>query len=264
MIDFDVFLFTYNHLNVTKRCIDALYRNTTEFNFLLTVVDDSTDDTPEYFAQLSKEKGNIQFLHSDEHFRNMDEKYNLALKYTENPFIVFLANSVMAEPGWISYATQLIKENPRIAQVGVKSVLPGGMIENAGVFVCDNEIRCIGTGEPGHRYSFTYEIDAVGQNACIYRREAIANGFDFSEYIPYSGPTDIDHCLTLKEKGWEIWYCGNGAVYHLTKTTRGDNPNFDNDEAECRCRFAAKWNHIIRRTHEEVMANFKGFKYSEV
>jgi len=44
MYDFDVFLFTYNHLEMTINCIKALYKNTTEFNFLLTVVDDSKDE----------------------------------------------------------------------------------------------------------------------------------------------------------------------------------------------------------------------------
>ena len=257
--DFDIILLTHNHLEQTIKCVDAIYNNTTDFSFRLTVSDDSTDSTPEYFRKLNKY--NLQFLHSDKPFEDFDKVLNFGIQNTDCGFVVALTNSTLVEPGWISYALDLIKNNPDIAIVGVKSVKPNGLIENAGIFVCDNDVMCVGTDEPGHRYSFIYDVDAVGGNCCLYRRELIKDGFgtSFSYYLPFSGHTDIDHCLTLKSQGWRIVYCGNGAVYHFGAYTRGLNKDFCDKENEDKKRFRARWQHLLNRNYNEVMPSIKGF-----
>jgi GT2 family glycosyltransferase len=259
--EFDVLLPTHNRLESSINCVNALYKNTTEHSFLLTVLDDSTDLTPEYFERLCKEKDNIQFIHSDIEFYNWDKKFNLGLEKTDCPLVVLLGNSNLVEPGWISYGLELIKYNLDIGVVGFKTVSPNGLIENAGVTVCDDNVRCIGKGEPGHRYSFTYEVDAVGGNVCLYRRDALKQvPFNFSEYLPYSGHVDIDHCLSLKEKGWKVYYCGSGTVYH-TEGTREQFPDFLKNENECKKIFQEKWKHLVHRSYNEVVSSFKGFIY---
>ncbi len=263
MYDFDVILLTHNHLELTIKCVDALYKNTSEFNFRLTVSDDSTDSTPEYFKNLSRKKNNIQFLHSEMPFGDFDKVLNFGIAKTDSPYVVALTNSTLVEPGWISYALEIIKNNPDIAVVGVKSVSLNGLIQNAGVFVCDRDVRCIGLNEPGHRYSYTYEVDAVGGNCCIYRREVVKDGFgdSFSYYLPFSGHTDIDHCLTLKQQGWKIMYCGNGAVYHVSAATRGEDNHFCDKENESKRRFKVRWQYLMERNHSDVISSFKGFVY---
>jgi GT2 family glycosyltransferase len=258
MYEFDVLLLTYNRLELTINCVNALYKNT-DYPFRLTVIDDSTDLTPEYFERLCRERDNIQFLHEDQHFENWDKKFNLGLEKTDCPFVVMLGNSNLVEHSWISSGLELIKRDPDIGVVGFKTVYPNGLIQNAGIFVCDNDVRCIGGGEPGHRYSFTYEVDAVGGNVCLYRREVFEEvPFDFSYYLPYAGHIDIDHCLTLKERGWKVYYCGSGVVYH-TEGTREQFPDFYTKEKECKKRFQVKWKHLVERPYAEVVGSFKGF-----
>lgn len=256
MYEFDVFLNCYNRLELTINCVNALYKHTQDFLFRLTVLDDSNDPidlTPEYFQRLSKEKDNIQYVHPpNRRFRDYDERYNWGLERTDCPYVIFLNNSCLVEPGWIAYPLSMMKENAQIGVVGIKSVKPNGLIENAGVILCDNEIRNIGWDEPGHRYSFIYQVDAVGSNACLFRREAIKEGFDFSYYLPWHGPSDIDYCLQLKQKGWGIYYCGYASVVHHMAATRSQDPLYLSNFNENMKRFRARWQYLLDREQAAI------------
>ena len=247
MYDFDVFLISHNHLELAINCVNALYKNTKDFYFRLTVLDDSTDETPQYFKRISKEKGNIQYLNPGRPFTNIDEMFNLGLTKTDCPFIVSLNNSCRVEPEWIGSSLNIMGKDERVAAVGIKIVKPNGMIESAGVMLYGGEVRSIGLDEPSHRCSFVYEADAVGANCCLFRREAVKDGFDFSYYLPFGGYEDVDYCLQLKDKGWKIIYCGYGAVYHDGAATRGENPDFWDKINENRKRFVARWSHLLAR-----------------
>ncbi len=248
MYELDVFLVTHNHLELTIKCVDALYKNTAEFPFRLNVLDDSTDLTPQYFERLSKEKDNIQYLNPGRPFKNIDDIYNYGLPRTDCPYVVVLNNSCMVERGWIGSALQIMKRDDKVGAVGFKTLhWPSGTIENAGVLLFDNEVRNIGLDEAAHLYSFVYKVDAVGASACLFRREAIKEGFDFSYYMPFGGYEDIDYCLSLKQKGWEIMYCGYGAVYHDGAATRGRDPAFWDKFNENKKRFAIRWRHLLDR-----------------
>lgn len=249
MYDFDIFLVTHNHIELTIPCVDALYKNTADFNFRLTVLDDSTDRiTPIYFEDKTKEKGNIQYLHSDVPFKDPSEMYNLALPKTECETVVVMTNSCRVEKGWIGAAVQIMKKDERVGAVGFKTIkYPNGIIENAGVLLFNNEVRNIGLDEMGHLYSFVYEVDATGGNACLFRREAIKGGFDYSYYMPFGGFEDIDYCLQLKKKGWKIMYCGYGTVFHEGAVTRGQDPSFWDKFNENKKRFQVRWQHLLDR-----------------
>lgn len=245
--DFDVFLITHNHLNVTMGCIEALYKNTTEFKFRLTVLDDSTEETPLYFKRIAREKGNIQYLNPGHPFTGVDEMWNLALSKTDCPLFVVMTNSTMVEPMWIGSALKIMEKHKRVGVVGFKTVKMNGTIENAGVLLYGGEARNIGLDEPGHRFSFVYDVDAVGANCCLFRREAINGGFDFSYYLPFGGFDDIDYCLQLKQRGWTIIYCGYGAVYHNGAATRFEDPAYWEKFNENKKRFVARWKHLLDR-----------------
>ena len=252
MYDFDVFLILHNRLELTINCINALYENTKQFNFRLTVLDDSTDETPQYFKRISQEKGNIQYIQHGRPFKNWDEMFNLGIANTDCPIFITLNNSCTVEPVWVGSILKLMEQDKDIGIGGIKSLQPNGLIECAGVLIYGDEIKCVGLGEAGHRYSFVYEPDAIGSNCCLFRREMAKNGFDFSYYVPFGGYEDIDFCLQMKERGWKIMYCGYGAVYHIGKATRGQRPEFEENTDENMRRFTKRWGHLLAREISQV------------
>ena len=76
----DVHVPTHGHLELTIRCLDALYRHT-QAPFHLIVTDDSTDLTPLWFNQFLKQHDKVTYIHSDVPYKSGNQFFNRALAH---------------------------------------------------------------------------------------------------------------------------------------------------------------------------------------
>lgn len=241
----DIILITHNKLGNTIQCLDALYQNT-PIPFKLTIIDDSTDLTPEYIGKLALEKGNINFVRPEVKLLSGNQTINIALKLTQSDPVIFLCNSTFVEPDWLFFALKLMGENSDVGLVGFKILYPEtNLIIEAGEMMnwVTGDRYNIGMGELGHRHSYIREVDAVGWSAILIRRNAIPEGgFDENFYIGWRGNDDTDNCLEMKKRGWKIMYNGLGTVYHQLSSCMGDGTEQGRMEsAENYRRFKEKW-----------------------
>ncbi len=231
---------THGRLDLTMQCIDTLYGNTRS-PFDLIVVDDSTDETPAYFARIGKEKPNVTYIHSDTPYEECNIKFNIGLEHTKTPYMVTVMNSVLVEPEWEIVALQLMKNDPKIGIIGFKCILPDRTIESAGIKMvkwlpCD-----LGRGQPSHRLSTVYEVEAAQWAFAMLRKDAVYP-LEVGVFHGFKGWDDIDNCFVVKKAGWKIIYDGLGVGYHKPRATRGDDgaeaarQNTENGE-----RFYKRW-----------------------
>ncbi len=233
---------THGRLDLTMRCMEALYENT-KSPFNLVVVDDSTDETPAYFARImkGKDRQNIEFIHSDTPYKDGNQIFNIGLKAATTPYVATVMNSVRVEPDWEIVALQLMKTDPKLGVIGFKCILPDRTIESAGIKMvkwlpCD-----LGRGFPSHRLSSVYESDAVQWAFALLRKEAVYP-LEEGVFNGFRGWDDIDNCFVVKKAGWKVVYCGLGVGYHEPRSTRGDDgekaskENTENGE-----RFYKRW-----------------------
>lgn len=215
----DIILPVHNHLDLTARCIEALYKNTIT-PFRLTVVDDVSEDlTSEYIKSLPYD---IQYVRQPEKVLKGNQNIRLGLENTTSEIVGFLANSTVVEPGWDNYGMQLILNNPKCGVVGFKLLYANGTIEHAGMtFNSDMLPLNYGMHEAGHRQTYIREVDAVGFALILFRRSAIIECMDDEMYTGF-GFEDCDISLTMREKGWGVTYCGFGSAYHTAMATRED------------------------------------------
>ena len=219
----DILVPSHNHWGLTERCIDALYQ-CTRSHFHLIVVDDSTDLTPLHMAELQRQYNNITFIHYNEPFKSGNQYINLALKQTKTPYMASLVNSLMVEPDWEIEGLKLMEAYPKIGIVGFKSLFKdSGNIESAGILMkrylpCD-----IGRDLPSHRMSGTRPADAVQWAFALLRVEAVIGNLAEDIFYGFRGVDDIDNCFVLRDKGWDVIYCGAGVGFHEPKATRADN-----------------------------------------
>ncbi len=212
----DVILLTHNHIGNTTRCVEALYQNTRE-TFKLTVVDDSTDITQDYFSQLSKEKGNVNYFRPDVPILNVNQALNIGIRLTQSDLVILLMNSTFVEPNWLPLALEIMKGNPRVGVVGFKILDPNShTIIEAGDHVWPNgNADNVGRTEASHRYSHVREVNALGWAVVLVRRAAIPEGgFNETYYNGFHCNLDMDNCLEMRRRGWKIIYNGLGCVYH--------------------------------------------------
>ena len=103
----DVFLTTHNHVDLTIRCLYALYAFTRK-PFRLTIIDDSTDETVSYLERFVKEHDNVQVIRPEEQIMSFWQALNYALEKTDCPIICVMVNSVTVEPNWLDAAYNII------------------------------------------------------------------------------------------------------------------------------------------------------------
>ncbi|KKM19021.1 hypothetical protein LCGC14_1659830 [marine sediment metagenome] len=238
----DIIVIAHNHLELTMKCVERLYA-CTPTPFHLIVVDDSVDLTPLYMADLKQKNPNITYIHSDEPYKSGNQIFNIGIKHSVTPYMATVMNSMTVEPEWEIEALRLMESNSKIGIVGFKCLYPEtGLIESAGIRMikwlpCD-----IGRDLPSHRLTSIYQVEACQWAFALLRKEAVEGNLDEDLFNGFKGVDDIDNCFVVKDKGWEIWYCGYGIGYHAPKATRMDN-TLDGKElnAENMTTFYKRW-----------------------
>lgn len=216
----DIIIPAHNHLGLTIKCIDALYKYTIS-PFHLIVVCDSTDLTPLYFAQLLKQHDNITYLHHDVPYKTGNQFFNEALTHCKYEFVATVMNSMTVEPDWELVGIEILKSDPKIATIGLKCLFPWGTIESAGISFNAFIPTDIGVHLPAHRLSSAYEVQAVQWAFAIHRKAALIGNLEDYTFHGFVGWDDIDNCFVLRKKGWKILYSGVGVGYHEPRASRG-------------------------------------------
>ncbi len=250
----DIIMATHNHLDLTMQAVDALYTHTNG-PFTLTAVDDSTDLTNQYFEQLARERGNINFVHSDIPYVHGNQIINVGLKNTRTPAVVYLGNNVKVEPDWLDVAQQIINGDAEVGIIGFKLLYNSGTIEHAGIFWTPEmpHHMNIGVNEAGHRFSFVREVDMIGFALVLFRRAVFPDGLDEKTFIGFRGYDDIDNCMDAKRRGWKIIYCGLGAAYHQAGASRQDSEQYALEHEQNRITFLKKWGATDKAINSSVI-----------
>ena len=247
----DIMVPTHDRLDLTMRCILALYTYT-QSPFHLIVVDDSTDNlTPNYFKELL-ERGvtplsklsNLTYIHSDEPFKEGNQFFNIALRYVKSEYMATVMNSVRVEPEWeLAAINNLMPQNPQIGIIGFKSLFAEtGRIESAGIRMLKYLPTDVGRDFPGHRLCGVYECEAVQWAFALHRKKALIGNLEEGIFHGHRGWDDIDNSFAVKAKGWKIFYCGLGIGYHEPRASRGnDSPQAAQENKENGEKFYKRW-----------------------
>ncbi len=222
----DIIVPTHGRLDLTIRCIHAIYENT-KAPFHLIVVDDSTEDmddgtdmTQIYMERLQSKRDNVTYIHSDVPYDNGNQIFNIGFKAMKYDFGATVMNSVIVEPDWETVATHFMRKNPKVGVIGFKCLFPSGIIESACFQMMGDTRIVVGRDMPGHRLSAMYETTAVQWAFALIRKEA-AYPLEEDVFNGFKGWDDIDNCFVVRKKGYKIFYCGLGVGYHEPRATRG-------------------------------------------
>ncbi len=225
----DIIVLTHGHMELSIRCVKALYKHTS-IPFHLIVMDDSTPDmndgtdmTPEWFTRFAAAHDNCTLVHSDEPYGTSLHLFEMAFPYCKTPYVTVVVNSMVVEPEWELAALQVMETNSAIGMIGLKCLRMGTeLIESAGLaYTIDNtQLADMGRGLSSHRLSKLYECDAVQWAFVLLRLEAVKDNLGADIYWGFKGMEEFETCYTMRQKGWKIYFCGLGVGYHQTLATR--------------------------------------------
>ncbi len=261
----DIIVPAHDNLDLTINCVRFIYMYT-QLPFHLIVIDDSTDLTPQYFAEFIKGHDNCTYIHSDVPYKEGNQIFNIGLANCKYDFVATVMNSVTVQPDWETLAVEVLRCDPRIATVGLKCLFPWGTIESAGI-----ELRAareyggievagiypvdIGVNLPAHLLCNSFERQAVQWAFAMHRVSALRGNLEEGVFHAFLGWDDIDNCFVLRKKGYKILYCGNGAGYHISRITRGiqdDDVEGLKKNHENALLFRKRWELEVARKEEMV------------
>ena len=113
--DITIYMATYNQLELTKLCLDSIFRNTGDVSYELYLIDNgSSDGTYEYF----KNDHRIKLIRLEENTGLLLALHIFYESGLDNgKFWMYMNNDVVVTPRWASNMLRCIKSDPRIASV---------------------------------------------------------------------------------------------------------------------------------------------------
>jgi GT2 family glycosyltransferase len=248
---------TRDGLNLLRRCIESIHRQTLGARFEVLVVDNDSRDTATlvYLEQLRR-TGVARVLLDRGPF-NFSAIINRAVAHVETGMICILNNDVeVISPEWLSEMVNLARQ-PGVGAVGAKLYYPNSTIQHAGIVV--------GLfGSAGHLYRHSprraagynnglrvvREVAAVTAACLVIRKSLFVEvaGFD-EENLPITF-SDIDLCLKLHAAGYRNLWTPFAELYHHESMSRGPD-----DSSANRARSERETQHFLSRWHEVIAAD---------
>jgi GT2 family glycosyltransferase len=205
----------HNNPSLTRRCIDSILNcPPADANFEIIVVNDgSTDGT----ANLLSGYGDRIRVVTHDTNKGFATTCNDGAALASGEYLVFLNNDTVPQPGWLDALVRYAESHPNAGVVGAKLLFPNDTIQHAGVAICeDRDSRHIYAGFPAsHPAVNKSRRFQVVTAACVLIRRGpfeLVGGFDVAFFNGYE---DVDLCLRLGERGYEVHYCHECVLYHL-------------------------------------------------
>ncbi|WP_186259706.1 glycosyltransferase family 2 protein [Burkholderia gladioli] len=234
---------TRNGYAILKNCIDSILHRTLYRHFEILIVDNGSDEaqTLAYLAELA-EHGIATVIRDDGNF-NYSRLNNFAARHAEGEMLALVNNDIEVIDGqWLGEMVALAsRENTGV--VGAKLLYPDGYVQHAGVIVgmsgcADHWQRRIAGNAPGYQFRarLTQSLSAV-TGACLLVKTSLyfeVGGLNEQD-LPVSF-NDIDLCLKVRERGYQIVWTPHALLYHHESLSRGGD---DTPEKQERARLEA-------------------------
>jgi GT2 family glycosyltransferase len=112
-----IIVVTYNNLELTRLCVESIFRNTTYPNYEVIIIDNaSSDDTRNYLRYLARTQAAVKIVLNDDN-RGFSAANNQGLRMAQGEFLVLLNNDTVVPKGWIDPMLRHL-DTPEIGLVG--------------------------------------------------------------------------------------------------------------------------------------------------
>ncbi len=223
---------TRDNLPMLQSCVQSIERHTSYKDYELLIVDNGSEDpaTVEYLDSVPHRV--VQFR---EPF-NFSRLNNLAVSEAGGEYVLFLNDDTQVlSGGWLE-AMLSHAQRPEIGAVGAKLLYPGGRVQHAGVLVgvgnpwgpgvATHSHQHYPSDSPGYMGSLMVDKDySAVTAACMMLRRLVfeeVGGFEEDLGVAFN---DVDLCMRIREKGYQIVYTPFAKLCHHESTSRGHGSN---------------------------------------
>jgi GT2 family glycosyltransferase len=247
---------TRDRANLLEQCARGVLEGTDYQPLELIIVDNgSTEpDALELLARLRQDP-RVRVLERPEPF-NFSRLNNIGVSYARGEILVLLNNDIsMIRRDWL-YELVANAVRPNVGAVGARLLYPNGSLQHGGVVLGIGPIPpvaghlCVGAPaeDPGYlgHLVLARNVSAVTAACLAIRREVYdeAGGLDESIAVAFN---DVDLCLRLRARGYDIVWTPAAELYHHESASRGTDI-----DGPARERFNSELNLMRRRWGERL------------
>jgi GT2 family glycosyltransferase/tetratricopeptide (TPR) repeat protein/glycosyltransferase involved in cell wall biosynthesis len=211
---------TFNNLDLTRRCLQAISAHTPAPTHEIIIVDNGSTDGTADFLRGEEAAGRLRTVLNPNNL-GFAKACNQGAKAARGKYVIFLNNDTEVQSNWLGALFSLAEADPAVAAVGAKLLFPDGTIQHAGVALAnclDHDpllaFHLFAKEKAAFPLANQRRVYQAVTAACMLARKSQfdqVGGFD-EEY--WNGYEDVDLCLRFQEKGWLTVYEPASVVVH--------------------------------------------------
>src|SRR4029077_388512 len=219
---------TRDQVTLLRRCLTSIRQKTDYGSIEIVIVDNgSTDPETHWFVRDLAQDASVHIVTDPGEF-NFSRLINRGAGVARGEVLALVNNDIEAEePGWlremVSHALR-----PEVGAVGARLWYPDGTLQHGGVVLGLHGVASHAFQRfPPQPIAPMNRTFALSQNysavtaACMLVRKTIFDdlgGFDENLANNFN---DVDFCLRLRERGWEIIWTPYANLIHRESASRG-------------------------------------------
>lgn len=218
--EFSVIIPVFGQLAYTLNCLHSLVLHKTKHSFEICIGDDaSPDSTKEWLSGLDW----IHFEHREVN-QGFIGNSNLTAKLASGDVLIMLNNDTRVVSGWLDGLAESFKQFTRAGLIGSKIFYPDGALQEAGGIIWrDGSAWNYGRGDDPNRprYCYAREVDYISGCSIAIRSEIWNELAGFDPFFAPAYYEDVDLCMRLRERNYEIWFQPQSRIIHYEGKTSG-------------------------------------------
>lgn len=262
-----------DNVDILKNCIESILKLTTYDNYEIVIIENSSEkeETFKYYTKISRNEKIRVLDYSKTLKKNEPEEFNYSklinygVKKVNGDFILQLNNDTkILTPDWLE---QFIgyTQNKEIGIVGAKLYYEDKSLQHAGIIIgisgiAGNALVNLPYGKHAYfgREAATRNVSAV-TGACLFSRKEIYKEVGYMDEENFKVAfNDVDFCLKVLQKGYQIVYNPYIELIHYESKTRGyeyskkQQERFENESNS----FKEIWKDFIQKGDPYYNKNF--------
>lgn len=221
-----IVVIAFNGLDLTRRCVESILRNTGGDYELLLVDNGSTDGTSLYFSSVARGAAHVRAIYRDRNEGVFARTYGM--KVARGEFICWLDNDVEVGPGWLEPLLQAMAD-PRIGGAGVEGVALDGSWQH--LYHVIGDPRGLSAPRP---------VDVLAGYCCLFRNITDFIGFLDPRFSPFWNE-DADYSLRVKLLGYRLVVVPVNMIHHRHGTGLRFLGNYKGHIGRMNAALAEKW-----------------------
>lgn len=246
-----IIILCYNKVEVTKKCLKALFENTKYPNFEVILLDNgSVDETPDYLLTFGE---TVKYIRVEKNLGFVGGN-NYASQFAKGDFIVFLNNDTEPQSGWLTHLLRTFDYHKDAGAAGSMLIFSDGKLQEAGgVIFNDASGWNYGRNDSpsDSKYSYCREVDYCSGAALMIRKDLFNQIGKFDERFSPAYYEDTDLCFNVRKFGYKVYYNPFSKVVHHEGATAGTdlNSGFKRFQVINLPKFIDKWKEELKHQY---------------